>query len=176
MKNMHRGQKGFTLIELLVVIAVIGMLSTLAMISMIRARELAKEAKAKADVDTLATAIGVLASDTGKWPNGCPLEQVANPEVYLNAGQAGIVSAPVVGDQGSGCTWDATDITRWNGPYASQLIDPWGNAYFFDPDYRKYENCAGQTAQAQTPYIVSFGPNGVGPNAYDCDDIIHALR
>lgn len=178
MRREKRDNRGFTLIELLVVIAIIGVLSTLAVVAVMQARDKAKDARAKGDVKQLATAIALLAADTGKWPNGCPQEAVSNPELYLNAAQAGIAAVPSVGDQGGGCTWAAEDIARWSGPYmqASSLDDPWGHNYYFDPDYRSYENCAGQTAGAEAPAVVSFGPNGAGPNAYDCDDIFYVLR
>ncbi len=167
---------GFTLVELLVVIAIIGVLSTLSVVAFTSARAKAKEAAAKAEVKQMATAIQLLSADTGKWPNGCPVEAVSNPEVYLNAAQAGIQSAPTPSDQGNGCVWTADDITRWAGPYATSFGDPWGHNYYFDPDYVPYQNCASQTTGAQAPAVVSFGPNGVGPNAYDCDDIFYELR
>jgi prepilin-type N-terminal cleavage/methylation domain-containing protein len=178
MRYGNRGNKGFTLIELLVVIAIIGVLSTLAVVAVMQARDKAKDARARGDVKQLATAVALLAADTGKWPNGCPQEAISNPELYLNAAQAGIATAPTVGDQGGGCTWAAEDIAKWAGPYmqASSLDDPWGSNYYFDPDYVPYQNCASKTAEAQAPAVVSFGPNATGPNAYDCDDIFYVLR
>ncbi len=169
---------GFTLVEILVAIAIIGVLSTFAMIATARAREKAFEGKAKATAKQIGTAVGLLANDTGKWPNGCPVEAVSNPETYLNGAQAGLGAAPAVGDQGGGCTWQQADIDKWSGPYMQSvsLTDPWGQDYYFDPDYRPYENCVGQSTGAETPAIVSFGPNGVGANAYDCDDIFYVLR
>jgi prepilin-type N-terminal cleavage/methylation domain-containing protein len=168
--------RGFSLIELLVVIAIIGVLSTIATFATLRARELAREAKAKEDLRTIATAIGLLAADTFRWPNGCPIESTANPEAYIDAAQAGLVSAPTVGNQGGSCQWTATDIANWRGPYVSGIVDPWGNKYYYDPDFVPYQNCPSQTAKQQTVALVSFGPNGVGPNAYDCDDIWFELR
>lgn len=172
----HHRRAGFTLVELLVVIAIIGILSTIAVVGFATARAKARIASAQADLRQMATAVSLLAADTGKWPNGCAIEDVANPETYLNAAQAGIATAPTVGDQGDGCVWLASDIAKWSGPYATGLIDPWGNAYYFDPDFTRYANCASETAGTVTPAIVSFGPNGVGPNAYDCDDIFFELR
>lgn len=173
----HRTRRrGFTLVELLVVIAIIGVLSTIAVVGFATARAKARVASAQADLRQMATAVNLLAADTGKWPNGCAIEDVANPEIYLSSGQAGIAAAPVVGDQGDGCVWLASDIAKWSGPYATGLIDPWGNGYYFDPDYRKFANCAGETEGPETPTLVSFGPNGVGPNQYDCDDITFELR
>jgi prepilin-type N-terminal cleavage/methylation domain-containing protein len=129
------GQRGFTLIELLVVLAIIGLLATTALASLVRARILAREAAAKQEVAALREAVNLLAQDTHKWPNGCPIEAVANPEISLNGTQAGIVAAPNVGNQGGGCTWTAADIALWGGPYAIATEDPWGNPYYFDPDY-----------------------------------------
>jgi prepilin-type N-terminal cleavage/methylation domain-containing protein len=178
MRHRLRDNRGFTLIELLVVIAIIGILSTLAVVAVNSARTKARDARAKADVKQLATAVALLAADTGKWPNGCPQEAISNPELYLNAAQAGIAAAPSVGDQGGGCTWTAEDIAKWAGPYmqSASLDDPWGTDYYFDPDYVPYQNCGSIPAEAQAPAVVSFGPNETGPNAYDCDDIFYVLR
>jgi len=174
--RLHKNQ-GFTLIELLVVIAIIGILSTLAVISLTRARVLAREASAKSELRSIVSAIDLLGADTGKWPNGCPIEGVANPEAYLlSNAQAGLLTAPTVSDQGSGCTWTASDISAWDGPYVNDLTDPWGNSYYFDPDYQPYANCATEVTREVTVAIVSFGPNGVGANAYDCDDLFLEMR
>jgi len=176
MLSRERNAKGFSLVELLVVIAIIGLLSTLAVVSMIRARAAGKEAKAKGDLSQIRTAITLLQEATGKWPNGCPPDQSSNPEVDINNAQAGITSQPSVGDQGDGCEWTADDITKWDGPYMTgTYADPWGQHYYFDPDYRGYENCGSKTTLAEVPSIVSFGPNGTGLNVYDCDDIFLAL-
>jgi prepilin-type N-terminal cleavage/methylation domain-containing protein len=177
MRNHHASESyGFTLIELLVVIAIIGILSTISVVAFASARAKAKDAAAKADLKQMATAIQLLSQDTGKWPNGCPIESVANPEIYLTAAQAGIASAPAPGDQGGGCIWEAADVAKWSGPYATNLNDPWGHDYYFDPDYVPYQNCGSKTAMPQAPAVVSFGPNGAGPNGYDCDDIFYELR
>ncbi|MBI4458179.1 prepilin-type N-terminal cleavage/methylation domain-containing protein [Candidatus Uhrbacteria bacterium] len=174
--HVRATKKGFTLVELLVVISIIGVLSTLAIVAFTRARAAAREAKAKGDIKQMALAVGLLFADTGKWPNGCPVESVANPETYLDTQQAGIRQAPAVGDQGGGCTWTASDISGWAGPYAKTFVDPWGSKYYFDPDYVPLQNCSGQTAGDQAPAIVSFGPNKAGPNVYDCDDLWYVMR
>jgi len=117
----------------------------------------------------------LLESDTHKWPNGCPAETVANPEVDLSESQAGLVLAPAVGDQGDGCEWVQVDLDSWKGPYVDRVTDSWGNAYYFDPDYRAYENCESETVHPNAPAVFSFGPNKTGVNAYDCDDIFLEL-
>ncbi len=168
--------KGFTLIELLVVIAIIAVLSTLGVVSFVRARALAKESKAKGDLDGIRSAIYLLQADTGKWPNGCPPESSVNPEVRLDAAQAGLMQQPNVGNQGDGCFWTAQDVANWKGPYVNFKNDPWGHPYWFDPDYDIYANCASKPHGPNTVVIESFGPNGGALNSYDCDDIFLRLR
>ena len=115
--------------------------------------------------------------DTSKWPNGCPSQGSSNPEVGLNGSQAGLSSVPVEGDQGDGCVWTAEDIAKWDGPYVYFGQDPWGNEYYFDPDYHVDENRVGEDCDGYSgnlivrPVVVSFGPNGEGDNVYDCDNI-----
>ena len=56
-----------------------------------------------------------------------------------------------------------------------RVVDPWGQAYYFDHDYRAYENCESETVHPNAPAVFSFGPNKTGVNAYDCDDIFLEL-
>lgn len=169
--------RGFTLMELLVVISIIGLLSTLAIVTMGRAREAAKEAKARDTLAKIRTAILLLEQDTEKWPNGCPPWSVRNPEVNLTTTQAALISQPSVGNQGDGCQWTSQAVDRWDGPYLPELPnDPWGTPYYFDPDYVPYQNCASIPTQTQIVAIVSFGPNKDGLNRYDCDDIFIRLK
>jgi prepilin-type N-terminal cleavage/methylation domain-containing protein len=178
MRQAQRGpaERGFTLIELLVVLAIIGLLATTALASLVRARLLARETAAKQEAAALREAINILAQHVNKWPNGCPVEAVANPEVDLNNPQAGIAFVPAVGNQGGGCTWTAEDIAKWEGPYAVETEDPWGNPYYFDPDYVPYQNCGSEQTLNQQPVVHSSGPNESVLNAYDCDDIWLPLR
>ncbi len=171
-------RRGFTLIELLVVIAIIGVLSTLAVVAVRRAQVLARESKAKGDLATARDAISLLLADTGKWPGGCKPDAVSNPEIDIFSAQAGLTQRPTAGtvDAGTGCAWTAKDVANWRGPYLYTKKDPWGHDYYFDPDYVPYQNCPSKTAGANEPVVESFGPNGVGVNAYDCDDIFLHLR
>ena len=147
---------GFTLLELLIAIAIIGIIAAIAIPMYSNYRQKAKIAETKSDLKNFQLAIEVLATDTEKWPNKRDVGDVGGLEVWdLNANAAGLT---------------ATDgsYPGWNGPYIQPVPqDPWGKNYFFDNDY----DING------TDYVVigSFGPNTVGPNLYDSDDVILVL-
>lgn len=158
---MHsRRARAFTLIELLVVIGIIGILSTLAVVALGAARKAASVARAQHDVDTIVLALKQLENDTGEWPGHQPVDKtvtVGLNEIWdLNAPEAGI---------------SATDgnFYGWQGPYMISVpLDPWGHPYFYDSDYI--------VGGDNKVVIGSFGPNGIGANLYDADDIIKILR
>ena len=153
-------RRAFTLIELLVVIAIIGVLSTLSMVALAYARRASKIAKAQHDIDAIVLAVKQLENDTGEWPRHQLVDQVvtsgSNEAWDLNADDVGI---------------SATDgaFPGWRGPYMTAVPkDPWGNDYFYDSDYL--------VGGDNKTVIGSFGPNGVGQNLYDADDIVKILR
>jgi len=169
--NNYEERRGITVIELLVVIAIIGVLASVILPSLNNAREKGQIAKAQADLRNVRAAVALLADDTGKWPSGCRIGAIANPEVDLNDARAGLAVQPTTEDNGGGCEWTASDVTEWEGPYIENLTDPWGNSYYFDPDFRPFENCGTIPDEAEGVSIISFGPNGGSLNGYDCDDI-----
>ena len=151
---------GFTLIELLVVIAIIGVLATISIVALNYAREESKKAKAKHDADAILSALKVLESDTNEWPK----HQVVDEPTTSGANEIWDLTAPEAGIV-------ATDgnFPNWNGPYMGIMPkDPWGNDYFYDSDY--------QVDGEDKVVIGSFGPNGVGPNVYDSDNVIRIFR
>lgn len=164
--------KGFTLIEVLVVIAIIAVLAGLTTGSVKYAQYQANITRAQNDIDALRNAISQLMVDTGEWPGHQTPEAVASGsgnEVWdLAADEAGLL------------TDDSGTFINWGGRYIPRVpIDPWGNNYFLDTDYSVTAGgvpCDGGSPCYDEPVIGSFGPNGVGQNVYDEDDIILILR
>jgi general secretion pathway protein G len=143
---------GFSLAEVMVVLLVIGVLSTIVTVSLSKARIESQFKKAETELQLLSSAIEQLAWDTGMLPRALSRVTPGSSECWdLSTDDAGLM-----GTDG--------DFTNWKGPYIRDIgNDPWGNPYFFDPDYRingVFEKVVG-----------SFGPNGVGRNRYDSDDI-----
>ena len=80
LRASHRG-KGFTLIELMVVIAIILMLVGIMIPALTRQLERGREARAKADVKILTSAIDLFRVDQGRYPiqGNNPLNELLNP-------------------------------------------------------------------------------------------------
>jgi len=165
-------KKGFTLIELLVVIAIIGILSTLAVTAVQVARAKAKLAKAAREVSQIVTALKMLENDTGYWPGHQEVDVMTN----------GIAAGDNNEICGDGCSYSISsgyaglsedDISEpyenWSGPYMVNIPpDPWGNEYFFDTDYDHPE-------YGWSVVVGSYGPDGIGNNQYNSDDIIKKI-
>lgn len=152
---------GFTIIEFLIVIGIIALLSTIVMAGSYYARSYAKRQKAIADLSQIAKGIDNLALDTGQWPGHQTPYAVCsgscnNNEIEdLTAAVAGLITSDGL-------------FPGWRGPYMQILpTDPWGNNYFFDSDYT--------TLGAAKAVVGSYGPNGVGNNLYDEDDIVNIV-
>ena len=112
---------------------------------------------AEAELEVLSAAVLQLAWDTGKWPNERPRTAGGSAEMWDISGD----NCGLLGNNGN--------YIHWKGPYyEGALRDPWGNRYFFDPDYRHRE----KDGTVRNAVVVgSFGPNGRGPNQYDSDDV-----
>jgi general secretion pathway protein G len=150
---------GFTLIEVLVVTTIIGALASIAAFNGKGYVDKAKVAAARADVDRISKAILLLETDTGLWPGH------QNPAVHSGGGNEvwdlSACSAGLVCTDGG--------YPGWNGPYLNSVpTDPWGQNYFLDTDY--------QVAGVAMAAVGSFGPNRVGPNVYDSDNVIKVLK
>ena len=147
----------FTLVEIMVVVAIVGILTGMAIAGFRTARRTAFLHRVRADLRVISGAIEQLAFDTNQWPGGVPAGETSNPEVWdLNSPAAGLSSSD-------------GRFTNWHGPYMKNVPrDPWGQPYFFDPDY---------TVNNQTKAAVgSFGPNRAGRNQYDADNIYEIME
>ncbi len=145
-------KKGFTLIEITITVAIIGLLASMAALAVTKANASARKKQARTELQFLSAAILQMAWDTGKWPNGAIRTNPGSDEEWTLGG----ASVGLLSTDGA--------YNNWKGPYyEGSLVDPWGNPYFFDPDYR--------TNDVNRVVVGSFGPNRVGRNLYDKDDI-----
>lgn len=145
-------KNGFTLVEIVVVIAIIGLLATLGTIAILKGVNRSRERQAAAELEMLSAASLQLAWDTGRWPNRALRTKGGSTEMWdISSAACGLMNTD--GSYG-----------EWKGPYYDgEVLDPWGNPYFFDPDYR--------IDGVDHVVVGSFGPNGKGRNLYDSDDI-----
>lgn len=169
----NKPTKGFTLIEIIIVITIIGIISTIVLSSLNSARDKSHTALAQRELTEIRSAMEVLYSDTGTYPNGansyCRSSLPANNEIDLSTDAAGLLA------NGGG-------FAGWGGPYISDIEDPWGNPYYLDEDYQcmaSTTGCGGiDDVSTDSSVIVSCGPNGAlsgGSCDYDDDNIVVRL-
>jgi prepilin-type N-terminal cleavage/methylation domain-containing protein len=183
-------RRAFTLIELLVVIAIIGILSTIVLVSYNNVQERSRISQAKSDVNSIASAIQMMAMDTKEYPfhisSGCRNTVYYTPDNEI----------PIVNDGGTYTIGSAggiaTDLHKklglmlnddppnkynsWNGPYIDQIPakDPWGEPYWLDSDYICTKTdigindvaCHGHTYPATRDTVVVRAIISYGPDKY----------
>lgn len=143
---------GFTLVEIMITVGIIGMLASMAAFAVTKAHQTAKRRQAEFELQVLSVAILQLAHDTSVWPNHAIRTNPGSTEIWDLKGAA----PGLMANDGS--------YNNWKGPYyEGALVDPWGNPYFFDPDYL--------INGVNHVVVGSFGPNRVGRNMYDKDDV-----
>ena len=150
---------GFSVLEITICLILVALLAVIAIPNVLKARAKSQIRDAEVEVAMIATAIQRLAWDTGNWPGGVNRGEIQNPELWdLTTAAAGLLSC------------DTSKFKNWKGPYIREIpLDPWGKRYFFDPDYTLPDH-------RTLPVVGSFGPNRVGPNVYDNDNIIVVLQ
>ena len=136
----------------MIVMALIGLFMAILIPSYNKVRTASQIEQAETDLTILSEAIRQLAWDTGKWPGDAVRSGTADKEVWdLTTADAGLLD-------------EDGDFPNWQGAYVKDIpSDPWGSPYFFDPDYK----ISGVTRVV----VGSFGPNRVGRNVYDLDNI-----
>jgi general secretion pathway protein G len=150
MKQMQKN--GFTLIEILIVVAIVGLLATMGALSVMTSVNNGRIKGAETELQLLSAAVLQMAWDTGKWPNQRARNNGGSTEIWDISGDS------------SGLFGAVDSYDNWKGPYYNgESLDPWGNPYFFDPDYR--------VGGVNHVVVGSFGPNGKGRNLYDSDDV-----
>jgi len=144
--------------------------------SVVNARQKARIAKAQTEVKQISNAIALLETDTESWPRRVelPADLSGNEPKIPNTIEAEDNNEIWdLSNPGVGLTGDADGkFNNWQGPYMATMTDPWGNPYFLDTDYDTDQST---TSEKMGVVIGSFGPNGVGPNLYDSDDIIYII-
>lgn len=139
-------KSGFTVVELLVVIAIIGLLSSVVLVSLNSARDKAKYARSKVDINQLKTAMLTYKIDKGELPPpGDNCSACSNPP---------------------NSTWTAVIDDLVNNGYFGGRIDkdPWGNYYGYDDN-----DCNSNPGQS---YVFTAGADKVSGTADDYSVVI----
>jgi prepilin-type N-terminal cleavage/methylation domain-containing protein len=170
--------KGFTILELIVVVTIITILATFLIPAGGRARERARQAKAKSQIAALEVAITAFQTDFGFYPT----TQItgSSPNFSVNSGATAesnnvAVTEILTGFNLSGGSRAASSNTlvtssAWNGPYldldvsdvngSGAMIDPWSNPYVFGLDLD-----GNTSTQPPSHNLYSFDINSSGPDA-----------
>jgi type II secretory pathway pseudopilin PulG len=153
---------GWTLVEIILVMSLVALVATLATVSITRAIQKARKKQAEAYLQILAAAVQQMAWDTGYWPGHTMDRSHSNSDINQEIEDLTTSNAGLLSTDGQ--------FPNWKGPYLDDIpLDPWGTRYFFDPDYT--------TAKSGVRIVVgSYGPNKVGLNLYDKDDIYVILQ
>lgn len=108
MQQLIRRNNGFTLIEVLVVVVILGILAAVVVPRVMDQPDKAKVTKARADINSLVTALNIYRLDNNQYPS-------------TNQGLQALVSRPT--GQPEAANWK-------QGGYIDRLpLDPWGGEY-----------------------------------------------
>lgn len=145
-------KSGFTLVEISVVTMIIGLLATLGTLAIMKGIQNSRIKQAQTELEIISAAMLQLTWDSRMWPNGQLRTNGGSIEMWdISSADCGLLDTN-------------GKYVNWKGPYYGGAVkDPWGNNYFFDPDFR--------IDGVMRVVVGSFGPNGSGRNLYDSDDI-----
>jgi len=180
-----RSRSGFTLIELTVVLAVIVTLALVLTPSISNFVNDSRNARARSDCQTLASAIVTFYRDNGFFPqwklaqNGGPgtaqnrLQLLISPGNIAAEDQSSLWSTGIAGQLAEQLVTDtpgyglrtSSSPNGWNGPYMSSTIgaDPWGNRYVVNIEL--VDTSANPTTRSggikAAVWVLSAGANGI---------------
>ena len=101
--NRTQGQAGFTLIEIMIVVIIVAALAGMVVPRLIGRSETAKTMIAKADLQTLSTALKLFRLDNDRYPS-------------KSEGLGALLNRPA-------------HAKGWNEAYIEDFVDPWGELY-----------------------------------------------
>lgn len=146
-------KNGFTLVEIAVVTLIVGLLAALGTMAVRKGIQNSRIKQAETELGMISVAVLQLAWDTGKWPNGQLRTNGGSTEMW----DISLDSCGLLGNDGT--------YTKWKGPYYDgATVDPWGNPYFFDPDYYPVSGGIYEV-------VGSFGSRKQYRGSYDSDDV-----
>jgi hypothetical protein len=160
----HKHSKGLTVFELILIISFIALVIIVLGLILSRTGKSTQTATVHSTLKQIANAVTMLEDDTGQWPNHLTRASIQSGKSGNELWDLTVASAGIVISDNA--------FPRWKGPYLKEIRpDPWGNKYFFDPDY-DIDPGPGETWAA---VVGSFGPNGKGKNIYDSDNIFEVI-
>lgn len=181
---------GFTLIELTVVLAVIVTLALILTPSITNFINDSRTARARADTQTMASAITQFYKDNGFFPqwsaanSGGPGLTANKVDLLISPGNTPMVAAAntwttgttdtlanqLMSDTPSYTQKTATATFGWNGPYLSSAIgsDPWNNRYEVNVGLiDTTQGTVGANGNTKSAvWVLSAGPNGQLDTSY----------
>ncbi|MBN1493806.1 MAG: prepilin-type N-terminal cleavage/methylation domain-containing protein [Candidatus Omnitrophica bacterium] len=181
-------RKGFTILELIIVVAIITILATFLIPAGGKARERARQAKARSHIAALEVAITAFQTDFGFYPtsqfSGSSPNFTVNSGATVESNNATIIQL-LTGFSFSGGNRSASSnalVTSsvWNGPYldldvsdvngSGAMIDPWTNPYAFSLDL---DGNPGTTPPSHNLYTFDISSAGPDESSGTSDDVIN---